>query len=196
MEHRDDIMPAGSTVTEAELILRARRGDEDALSELVHAHAPAIRRLAWRLLGDPDEADDCVQEVSIRLHRALPTLRHDSRLAAWCYRTALNWCRDRHRAGARFAPGSHDFDSIPTRMPSPVEHAEALDRRVVLDRLVGALPPRWREVVTLRYAAGLGIAEIAEVVGCPQGTVASRLYRSLDRIGREMAARGLDREAL
>ncbi len=184
--------------TESELILGAREGDEEALRTLLETHLPRVRRVAWRMLGSADDADDCMQEVSIRFHRSLPTFRHDASVGTWCYRSALNWCYDRLRRRSRRGPhsGLDAIDLLPDHGPSPFDHAVARDRREVVEALVRELPRSWQEVVALRYAAGLGIAEIAEVLDCPQGTVASRLYRSIDRVGRALERLGLTEEAL
>ncbi len=184
--------------TESELILGAREGDDEALRALLEAHLPRVRRVAWRLLGSADDADDCVQEVSIRFHRSLSTFRHDASVGTWCYRSALNWCYDRLRRRSRrgVQTGTDVLELLPDRGPSPFDDAVATDRRAVVEALIRDLPGSWQEVVALRYAAGLGIAEIAEVLDCPQGTVASRLYRSIDRLGRALERLGLNEETL
>jgi RNA polymerase sigma-70 factor (ECF subfamily) len=179
---------------EADLLRRARNGDEAAFASIVDAEHARARAVAWRLTRDPTSADEIVQDAFVRLHRALPEFRQDSRIATWLYRTIVNLSHDRARASARRLNTlslEEAAADMPTTEAGPDTEAEAAERTRVVDVAVAALPAPMRDVVVLRYVRGLGYDEFAEVLGCPPGTVASRIHRALRAIGALLATQGI-----
>jgi RNA polymerase sigma-70 factor (ECF subfamily) len=178
---------------ESEALRRARRGDEAAFAAIVDGERVRARAVAWRLTRDPATADEVVQDAFVRLHRALPDFRQDSSIATWLYRTIVNLCHDRSRAHARGLGtlSLEEVAEVPAADPAPDAAAEAAERARRVDLAVAALPAPMRDVVVLRYVRGLGYDDIAEVLGCPAGTVASRIHRALRAVGILLATQGI-----
>jgi RNA polymerase sigma-70 factor (ECF subfamily) len=126
------------------------------------------------------------------MHSALSTFREDATVSTWLYRIVVNLCHDRARREARDRTIPIDeARSMPSLQDQPDATAEAAERARVLDSMVQSLPAPMREAVVLRYAGGLGYDEIAATLGCPPGTVASRIHRALRVIGLMLETRGI-----
>ncbi len=135
----------------------------------------------------------------MRLLREAHNIRFDSSLTTWLYRVTLNRCYDRLRQESRRP------DTVPLDLPAAHQlpatmavdgEVEARERRHALANALEALPVAMREVVVLRYAAGLDYGEIAETLDVPPGSVASRLHRALRQLGQLLEERGLNAESL
>lgn len=181
---------------ERALIARAARGESDAVGALVVAHRPAVVRIARHLLGDAAAAEDVAQDVFVRLQAALPGFRGDAALSTWLYRVTLNLCRD-HQRRVKRRREQVDIEDVGDT-PGMTVAADA-DRNVDAERLrrtvraaIDRLPEGQREAVLLRYMEELSYTEIARLTGTPQGTVASRVFRALERLGRELEPRHLE----
>lgn len=178
---------------EVALLRRARDGEDQAFKAIVDAEGPRAKAVAWRLTRDPAAAEEIVHEAFIRFHRALPAFREDASIATWLYRTIVNLCHDHARSAAmrRDTVPFEEVSALPARDPAPDTAAEAAERARCVDAAVAALPAAMRDVVVLRYVRGLGYDEIAEILRCPPGTVASRIHRALRAIGSLLATQGI-----
>ena len=138
------------------------------LEELVAKHEHTLYRAALALLGDPQEAEDAVQDAFVRyLEKAPADLENSS---AWLMRVLVNGCKSRLRlAWRRVGP-------LPEMLPTP-----GPEEREELEELF-ALPPEDRVVIHLHYYEGYSTDEIAQILGCRPGTVRSRLSRARDRL--------------
>lgn len=158
------------------------RSRADAVGDLYRLHATALVRLALMLVGDQASAEDVVQEAFLGLYRNWQSLDDHARVTGYLRVSVVNGSRGvlRARRRAWLRPVKHD---------PPVWSAEAAamaseDRRAVL-MAVARLPRRQREVLALRYYAGLADAEIASALGISRGTVASTASRALTVLGRQ-----------
>lgn len=163
---------AAERLREQLLVLRCQTGDEDAFEELVARYHPRLRYYLRRILPRPDHADDVLQEVWLAVVRALPRLADPAALAAWLYRIA----RDKVSVQWRERPPERLLD-VPDLAEEPSQDNEfgredAEEIHASLDRL----SPEQREVLVLRFAEDMTYQQIAQVTGCPIGTVRSRLY--------------------
>jgi RNA polymerase sigma factor (sigma-70 family) len=161
----------------------ARGPGGDLVSELFHAYAVGLVRLAVMLVGDQPSAEDIVQEAFLGLYRALPRLRDTAAALPYLRTAVVNGSRTvlRARRRARLRGAQHD---------PPVWSAEAAvmageDRRAVLTA-VAALPRRAREVLALRYYLDLTDHEIAALLRVSRGTVSSTASRALAALAREL----------
>lgn len=147
--------------------------------------------VAWRLTQDPVAATEIAQEAFVRLHRSLPSLRGEARVSTWLYRAVINLCHDRRRAAARKARtmSIEEASEVVSVDEQPDDAMENEDRRRRLDAAVQAPPATMRETVILRYVRGLNYDEIAVVLECPSGTVASRIHLALRLLGTFLAQR-------
>lgn len=182
---------------------RAKIGQRDAFRELIELTAPRIYRLALRVLGDPDEADDVVQETYIRAWGRLDELRDPAAAMGWLARVARNAARDRLRWWKRRRRESLDEAGAPlARMVAMADSAPLADEALAaaqtgaaVARAVAALPDKHRVVLLLREADGMSYEEIAESLGVAVGTVESRLHRARAALARKLERVALREEA-
>ncbi|MFN3201599.1 MAG: RNA polymerase sigma factor [Bradymonadia bacterium] len=141
---------------------------------------------AYRRLGDRDAAQDVCQEAASRALRAQSTYDTSRPFYPWFYRIVQNLCRDfaRHR---RAEARTLDVDDQTVQVSDPRPGVEASlihsEREAALVRAIAALPEDLREMIELRHFQDLSYQEMAEVLGCPKGTVMSRLYRARKALG-------------
>ena len=171
--------------SDRELVYAAREGDMAAFDALFYRYKDGIFRLGLGITKDPSAAEEIVVDTFTRAHRALARLEPEGTLRPWLYRVAVNLSYNRKpRKGVVWSAledASEDVLQSEERQ-SPSSQAELSElRRVVLDA-VDTLGPKHRVVVVLHYLNGLNLAEIAEIVGCPVGTVKSRLHYALRRL--------------
>jgi RNA polymerase sigma-70 factor (ECF subfamily) len=174
--------------TDAELLRRARSGDETAFARIVDRHkGPLVNYLA-RLSGSREDAEEYAQESFLRLYRAAGRFRPEGRIAPLLFRIAINLARSRARRDRLwrvFAAGTAAPEIDEGRGADETALASELQRRV--RDAIGRLPPRFREAILLRDIEGWSYAEIAAAVGCREGTLKSRIGR-----GRQMLKRDLE----
>jgi RNA polymerase sigma-70 factor (ECF subfamily) len=173
-------------VTDAELAARAAAGDAEAFGRLVDIHAPAARRAARAVLDNSEDADDAAQDGFLAAWRALDHYDPERPFRPWLMRIVLNSARDlRRRRRVRHTeplPPQHATDA---RGP---DHDAG--RALLRDRLgtaLAALPERQRIAVTLFDAEGYAHAEIAELLGVPEGTVRSDVFHARRALRRALA---------
>ncbi|MDX1394303.1 MAG: sigma-70 family RNA polymerase sigma factor [Gemmatimonadota bacterium] len=181
---------------ESELIRRSVDGDEAAFARLAADHRPVSVAVARGMLGDPDAAEDVAQEAMIRLSSALPGFRGDSELRTWVYRVTINLCHDHLRRQRRrrdeVSVESGLGDPALVSQPEADQRLVAERRRAVLYEALGRLPEEQRVAVTLRFLSDLPYGEIARLTDAPIGTVASRVFRALERLGADMEPKHLE----
>ena len=164
-----------------ELVERARTGDVDAFAALVERYRVPALRLAYGIAGD--EAEDAVQESFVKAYRKLGTFRSGAALRPWLFTIVANEARNRRRSMSRRATLELRVRAqpLPTGAGSDTLAVEQEQRRRLV-AAVNALAPQHREIVALRFFAGLSESETAEVLACPAGTAKSRLSRALDQL--------------
>ena len=170
--------------TDRELVYAARDGEALAFDTLFYRYKDGIFRLGFAITKDPSAAEEIVVDTFARAYRALARLEPEGTLRPWLYRVAVNLSynrRPRKNVMVSTLEDAHEevFESGDRSPSSLAELAEL--RRVVL-AAVETLGPKHRVVVVLHYLNGLNLAEIAEVVECPVGTVKSRLHYALRRL--------------
>ena len=161
--------------TDPQLVASVRSGSSEAVTELFRRHWPTTWRAAYGLCGRRSLADDMAQDAFERAIARLETFNGASSFGTWVQRIAVNRTIDEMRREKRLGDLSDDLED-------PVEWAERSQVDPVLMRAVGALSPERRVPVVLRYWFDYTPAEIAEVLGIPAGTIASRLSRALDEL--------------
>jgi RNA polymerase sigma-70 factor (ECF subfamily) len=163
---------------EAEIVIRARSGDEAAWEILVHLHQEPVFRLAYLLLGDPDDAKDIAQEAFIRTYQHLDRFDETRPLRPWLMRVASNLARNRKRSLSRYL---RNLERAARKQPA--EQA-ALDPGDVeeLWQAIRQLKHDDQQVIYLRYFLEISEAEMASTLEIPRGTVKSRLHRALGRL--------------
>jgi RNA polymerase sigma-70 factor (ECF subfamily) len=171
-------------VTETDLIHQSRRGDPDAWQALTRLHQETVFRLAYLLLGDPDDAEDVAQEAFVRAYYALKRFDPDRPLRPWLLRIASNLARNRRRSIGRYFAHLTRF----AREPQDDGPAVPQDDSQSLWQAVRRLKPDYQQVLYLRYFLDMGESEMAGTLNVAPGTVKSRLHRALTAL-REVIAR-------
>ena len=175
-----------------ELVALARSGDRAAFDQLVERYQRRLLRLVLRLLRDPAEAEDVVQETFLRAYRGLPRFRGESAFFTWLYRIAINAAHNailnRKRRPVpvpqpRSRPGPQE--AVPE---ASTPEGLLLSKQVMatVDAALDALPLELRTAIVLREIEGLSYEEIGEIMACPLGTVRSRIFRAREAIARRL----------
>ena len=146
-------------MTEQEIVLRAKGGDQDAFAELVTAHQDRIYTLCLRMTGNREDAQDAAQEAFLNAWRGLASFQGGSSFSTWLYRLASNACIDLLRRRKRRQEGEapHSLDDEEAGWPEPAapgggpeEELEQKERRQALERELRALPDHQREILVMR----------------------------------------------
>lgn len=158
------------------VIAGAKRGDQEAFASVIKHYDPGLRALAYRLLGDPDRMDDALQEAYVKAFRSLSSFRGESRLGTWLYRIVYNVCLDElERSGRVLHVPLADVADPPDTGP---DLAETVAGRTGLAAALEQLAPEDRAALLLVDAQGFDYRSAGQVLGVPEGTIASRLNRA------------------
>ena len=173
------VWPSTTTAAgSADLLARCREGDAVAWRDFYDAHFEFVYRVARRLGTPPSEAEDVVHDVFLVAFRRLDRFE-SGRISTWLYRITANLVSDRHRkrrVRAAFAAVSQWIGGEGPAHPGRV--AEERDAAAAVDRVLERMAPKKREVFALFELEGLSGEEISERVGCPVGTVWTRLHHA------------------
>ena len=197
-------MPADTS--DLSLVRRVQRGDKGAFDALVLKYQHKVVKLVMRYVRNPAEAEDVAQEAFIKAYRALPQFRGESAFYTWLYRIAINTAKNAVVSRDR-SPVEFDLDAQNTDeaydMQGRLKDSETPEGLVLTDEIrstvnsaIDALPEDLRTAIVLRELEGLSYEEIAAAMGCPVGTVRSRIFRAreaIDRRLREVFEGGLGR---
>ena len=164
---------------EADLIRRARAGDEAAYERLVRDHQEAVFRLAYLLLGSAAEAEDAAQDVFIQAYRSLGRFDEARPLRPWLLAITANTARNRRRALGRYMAALRRWIAPES---SPNAESEAALEAQALWQAVRRLSAADQEVIYLRCFLELPVSEAAQALKIEPGTVKSRLSRALSRL--------------
>ena len=160
--------------SDAELMGAVATGDGAALGELMTRWERPLHAFLFRWTGGRD-VEDLYQETWLRVVRAAKRFDTRRRFSTWLFQIAVNLCHDWHR---HRPPEPVD----PADVPAGATGVETIEAAIDARRLIAALPEAQRSVVLLRYYHDLGEEEIAEILGCPRGTVKSRLHHAMARL--------------
>lgn len=161
---------------EAELVARARQGDENAFSRLVASAGARLHAVAYRILRDPDLAEDATQQALLAIWKDLPRLRDPERFDAWSYRLLVRACYRAARESRHWTP---DFHLLPTDRPTGADEMTRIIDRDEIERAFRRLSVDHRVVVVLRHYMDMPLDKVADALGVPVGTVRSRLHYAL-----------------
>lgn len=170
-------------MTDPDLIIRARQGDAGAWEAVVATYQETAFRVAYLLLGDPADAEDVTQEAFIRAYGALDRFDLSRPLRPWLLNIVTNLARNRRRSiGRYFAALGRLARAEPERMVAPPDDHDHRDQANQVWEAVRQLDVGDQQIIYLRYFLDLPVAETAETLGIPSGTVKSRLHRALGRL--------------
>ena len=161
------------------LVERAQHGDEEAFASLVHMGGDRLMAVAYRILRDVDRAEDAVQQTIVSAWRELPTLRDPDRFAGWLYRMLVHACYAEVRRVHRW---NASVRAISVDTPRGRDDTLSVEDRDQLERAFRRLPPEQRAVFVFHHHLGMRLAEIAETLDIPLGTVKSRLHYATETL--------------
>ena len=167
-----------SSAPERELARRAVRGDQAAFAEIVRIHQQAVYNVAYRMLGNAQDAEDAAQDAFIRAYRFFDRFDLEKPLAPWLKRIAVNVCLNRLQVDK--PASSLDDNLLPPKDPHPDPEAQTAERQRqdhIRAEIVG-LPPPYRAVIELRHFQELSYEEIATALDRPLSSVKSDLFRA------------------
>ncbi len=175
------------------LIQQCLNGDEAAWQTIVRTHRRKVFNIAYKFVGNVDEAEDLSQEVFIKVFRSLGTFDRRANFQTWLYSVTRNLCIDHYRALRKereamnrdldidvLAPASHDRN--------PHQLLESQDQAALLRRALDRLPEAMRTAVVLRDLQELSYEDIARTLDLPDGTVKSRISRGRAELARQIQA--------
>ena len=162
-----------------QLVEGCRRGDPEAFRGLFEKYKDMVYSVALRYSGDAAVAQDIAQDTFLKLFSTIGSFRGDSNFDAWLYRMVVNSCFDQKRRTRRLIPLLDGvLDVLRTPDVSVLDEVLRSEMSTHVREVVDSLAPDQRMVVVLRYTQGLSYDEIAAILGCATGTIASRLNRA------------------
>jgi RNA polymerase sigma-70 factor (ECF subfamily) len=173
--------------TEKDLLEGCQRGEPEALRALFERHKDKVYSIAVRFSGDRTVAMDIAQDAFLKLFSAIRSFRADASFEAWLYRIVVNSCFDQKRKTRRLMPLANELlDGLRAPGHSALDEVLRSELSGRVQSAVARLPPDQRMVIVLRYTQGLSYDEIADILRCSTGTVASRLNRAHKTLGRRL----------
>lgn len=194
---------AGDRENLADLVEKAKGGDLEAFERLVAHYQDRVYNYVLRMVHDPVEAQDVAQETFLRAYQGLPRFRGASSFQTWLYRIASNLAIDAARTRKRRGVGLVSIDEPLEQEDDmemgrdladesghgPLDEAMRQELQREVWRAVGELSDRLRPVVVLSDLQGLSYQEVADILGCPVGTVKSRLFNARNQLREKLRDR-------
>jgi len=184
-----------------ELVARSQKGDIDAFEELVNRYERKIYTVAYRIIGNPDDASDLTQEAFLKAFQGIRNFRGEASFQTWVSRIVTNVCRDelrkRYRKPVDWLEEKITLEEgevtrqVPSNEPGPEEIYEKKELQERLQELIATLSPEFRLALVLRDIQGFSYEEIAEQLDCSLGTVKSRINRARNYLKEKLL---MDRE--
>jgi len=174
-----------------EYVSLCRRGDVDAFEQLVRRHQKRMFNIAYRVIGNYDEACEIVQDAFISAYKNIKGFKGEARFSTWLYAICINHSKNRlkrlktrqYREGRSLddpimTPDGELLADPPSHEPSALDRLEARDVQQKVQLCINALDAEFREVIVLRDIQGFSYEEISAMLKVPVGTVKSRLFRA------------------
>lgn len=178
-----------------EYVLRCKGGDTGAFEVLVEKYQKRMFSMAYRLLGDYDEASEAVQEAFLASYRGIGKFREEARFSTWLYTITVNCARNRMKEAARrsfreVGEITGQKQEVADSRPNPVDCPggpvlDEIERREIqrtVQASIDTLEPEFKEVLVLRDIQGFSYEEMADILKVPDGTVKSRLFRAREML--------------
>lgn len=194
----DSTSTAGG-VSDSEILSDVAGGDIEAYGKLVHRYRGRLYNFVFRFVGEPETAEDIVQETFLRAFRKRENYKAIANFSTWLFTIAGNLAKSELRRRKRWRLFSLDRDEesgtgldLPDESFRPDKMTESSITDVQIQRAISSLSDNYRQVVLLRDVEGLSYQEISEVVNCPVGTVKSRVSRARLKLQQKLRNQGRD----
>ena len=174
---------------DGDVIEACQQGDRDAFQLLFETYKDKVFSIAvYSMGGDRSVADDVTQQIFLKLFTAIRQFRGDSEFTTWLYRLVVNACLDERRRRKRWLPWAETVAMTNfTDGKSADKQFDRVEISVAVQEAIAELKPKFRLPILLKYIEGLSYDEIASVMGCSKGTVASRLNRGHSQLAKRLA---------
>ena len=171
------------------VIEACQQGDRDAFRLLFETYKDKVFSIAvYSAGGDRAVADDVTQQIFLKLFTAIRQFRGDSEFTTWLYRLVVNACLDERRRRKRWLPWGETEGITSRSEKKPQEQRfERIEVAQAVQQAIAELKPKFRLPILLKYIEGLSYEEIASVMGCSKGTVASRLNRGHSQLAKRLS---------
>lgn len=173
---------------EKTLLKKARNGDIEAFELLVEDYQKKVFNVAYRMMGNSEDANDLVQEALIRIFKSIKNFKEQSSFSTWVYRIVTNVCLDELRRRKNKFTISIDEDikledgnvkrQIESEGPTLEESLESKEIQDIVTKAIEELSNEHKTVIVLRDIQGFSYDEISDIMKCPEGTVKSRINRA------------------
>lgn len=185
---------------ETRLAKLARHGDREAFETLVDLYQDKMYYLAFRMLGNAQEAEDVVQETFLRVYMNLERYDETHKFSTWIYRIANNLCIDRLRRRKQVysldaetveGEGMDGYDVLSIDEQSPAEQLVLSETQETVRQAIDKLPDKYKSVVILRYLHDLSLQEISDILNIPVTTVKTRVHRGREALRKKLDGKNL-----
>jgi RNA polymerase sigma-70 factor (ECF subfamily) len=181
-------------ITDLAFVTKARAGDADAYRVLVERHSRALFRMAFRMTGNEQDAEDVVQESFLRAYRQLGKFDERASFGTWLYRIAMNCSldlvRSRKRRSEQMAPADPEMDdpilALPSHDPTPDRMAMSSEVRDRVAAAMNDLSASERTAFVLRHFEGMCIEDVSQVLGCQPGAAKHSVFRAVQKLRRAL----------
>jgi RNA polymerase sigma-70 factor (ECF subfamily) len=191
---------ANSSYDDKDLVQRLQAGDLQALNLLIDRYKDEFYRLAYRIMGNKEDAEEVLQDTFLRAYQKIGSFEGKSKLSTWLYRICVNRCLNRREGLKKFAmTKTHDpavimgIQNLPSPQNTEAEY-ETVELQQQIAHAVAKLKPDQRALVSLYYLQGFSCAEISEILQKPLGTVKTHLFRARNNLKKMLAGLQLDEE--
>lgn len=186
-------MSQDNTLDERRLIRKAKAGDQQAFGALLSKHEMRMYNIAYRMMGNSEDAMDMVQEAMIKVYRSLGRFEGSAQLGTWLYRVTTNTCLDELRRRKLRQTVSLD-ERMEKGAPSPPDHifakpeeaVEQMEKNQALRAAIKKLTPEHQAAIVLRDMQGMTYQQAAKIMDCPIGTMKSRVNRARAALREEL----------
>ena len=174
-------------LTDEQLMARAKAGNDAAFEELYHRYARRLKGFFFLQLGGDEElAADATHDVFLRTYEARNRYQEGKSVSTWLFTIAYNICRNHYRSNAYETQLSSTLDAEPISEEQIEIQLDAAALDDALAQVLSELPPPLHQLFSLHYQEELTIPQVAEIVGIPEGTVKSRLHKTMNIIRKKL----------
>lgn len=178
-------------LSDQDLMRLIQSGDFSPAGEVFDRYSARIYNFTFRFLRSPEAAEDATQEVFVKMLRHAQQFHGDAKLSTWLFSIAANHCRDYLRkADNKTKESEETLIHLPSGDSSPEDELEKKQDERRVQKALELLTPEQREAILLSRYQGLSYAEIAQIAGCSEGAVKTRVFRAMETLKKALAEGG------
>ena len=174
------------------LVTKSKKGNLDAFEELISAYERKAYNIAYRMMGNEEDAKDMAQEAFIKIYKSIQNFREESSFSTWLYRIVTNVCLDelRKRKKDKLVPLELSIETdkgtaiveLSAERETPEDIYERVEKKQLIQNAISSLGEDYKTVIILRDIQGFGYEEIATMLNCSLGTIKSRINRARNQL--------------